>query len=58
MTDLSRQQETPPAAKLDADKVREIRASMQNDYVLARRYGVDAKTIHLARNRKTWRHVD
>lgn len=57
VTELSRQKLRPPAAKLDEQKVKEIRASEDNDYALARRYGVDARTIQCVRKGKTWSHV-
>lgn len=57
MTELSRQQLRPPAAKLDEQKVKEIRVSKDGVYILARRYGVDARTIECVRKGKTWSHV-
>lgn len=57
MKKLSRQQLKPPAAKLDEDKVRCILRSDDDTFVLARRYGVCARTIEEVRKGKTWRHV-
>lgn len=45
------------AKKLDADKVRAIRASDEPSRVLAERYGVTAPNIDAVRNRRSWRHV-
>ncbi|WP_416832984.1 MAG: HNH endonuclease signature motif containing protein [Erythrobacter sp.] len=45
------------AKKLDAEKVRAIRASNEPSRVLAERYGVTAPNIDAIRNGRTWRHV-
>lgn len=50
-------------AKLNADKVREIRASWESEKPrpeqreLAKRYGVDQQVIWSVIHRKTWKHV-
>ena len=46
-----------PSAKLDDDKVREIRKSTESMEILADRFGVSAGTIFQVRNHKTWKHV-
>lgn len=45
------------AKKLDAEKVRAIRASSEPSRVLAELYGVTAPNIDAVRNRRSWRHV-
>ncbi|MCP1545352.1 NUMOD4 motif-containing HNH endonuclease [Methylorubrum extorquens] len=53
--------DTHPYAKLDAVRVRAIRASGKssaNDAVFARMYGVSRSTIASARLGQTWRHVN
>lgn len=45
-------------AKLDEEKVRQIRRSEKAVGELAREYGVDRKLIRRIRDRKLWRHVD
>ena len=45
------------AAKLDAGKVRDIRASALSAKELAKQYGVHVDTIFSARSGKTWSHV-
>lgn len=44
-------------AKLDPDKVREIRRSTELPAVLAARMGVRTATISMVRLRQTWKHV-
>lgn len=44
-------------AKLSAALVVQIRASSESSYALAEKFGVDPKTIQLARSRATWGHV-
>lgn len=44
-------------AKLTEAQVREIRASREDVYVLAGRYGVHKNSIYFIRNRSTWKHV-
>lgn len=44
-------------AKLDAAKVREIRASSLSNRTLAKQMGVSAVAIGLARKYRTWKHV-
>jgi hypothetical protein len=47
-----------PCAKLDPEKVREIRASPEVSHAeLARRYGVGATVIRAVRSGKTWKHI-
>lgn len=46
-----------PMAKLTDAAVIAIRASSERNATLARRYGVDFKTLKEARIGKTWRHV-
>lgn len=46
-----------PNAKLDDEKVREIRASTATERELAMRYGVGTALIGQVRRRKAWRHV-
>jgi len=46
-----------PLAKLDAQKVREIRGSDEMGVTLARRYGVYPTLICRVRQRKSWAHV-
>lgn len=43
--------------RLNADIVREIRASSDTTAALAKRFGVSKVTIDSVRNRKTWKHV-
>lgn len=52
-----RRGEQHPGAKLSADDVREIRASGESMYALARRFGVSDVNIHRIRTRKIWRSV-
>lgn len=49
--------EATPWVKLDVPAVREIRESQASNATLARRFGVNAKTIATARTGKTWSHV-
>lgn len=44
-------------AKLTDDLVREARASSERTAVLARKFGVTWRALHLARVRETWKHV-
>lgn len=44
-------------AKLDEDKVREIRASTDSHAALGRRFGVSGVAIRQVRNGRTWAHV-
>jgi hypothetical protein len=44
-------------AKLTADIVRAIRQSPESSATLARRYGVNAKTMWLAKQGRSWSHV-
>lgn len=46
------------AAKLNDQKVREIRASKDSRSVLAARYGVHVQVISSVRHRKAWAHVE
>lgn len=54
---MSARGEAHHSAKLNADKVRHIRASELGMYRLARIHGVSASAIRLARERLTWKHV-
>lgn len=45
------------AAKLDAEKVKEIRASSKSDAELAEIYGVSRPTIWAVVKGKTWKHI-
>jgi hypothetical protein len=45
------------AAKLNDQKVREIRASVEPLKVTAAKYGVSIATVSQVRNRITWKHV-
>lgn len=49
--------EKGPAAKLTEEQVRVIRASQEQQRVLARRYGVSDTAIKFVRRRITWRNV-
>ena len=49
--------ESSPFAKLNAEKVREIRAATASKESLARRYGVSSTVIRQVIQGKTWRHV-
>lgn len=49
--------ERNPIAKLTDEAVREIRLSAERGTVLARRFGVSRHAVHLARARKSWRHL-
>ena len=44
-------------AKLDEEKVRQIRLSADTQRALAERYGVSTVTIRRVRQRKIWKHV-
>lgn len=44
-------------SKLTEDAVLAIRASQDSQRVLARRFGVNRRTIAFVQQRKTWRHV-
>lgn len=44
-------------AKLDTDKVRDIRASEESSSALARRYGVNRSTVIAVRAGRAWAHV-
>jgi len=44
-------------AKLDEQKVREIRQSKLNNTAAAAVFGIDRTTISQVRRFKTWRHV-
>jgi hypothetical protein len=44
-------------AKLNEERVREIRASNESGPTLAKRYGVDRSIINEIRRRELWRHV-
>lgn len=46
-----------PSTKLTEDQVRAIRASTEQQRVLARRYGVSDYTIRVIRTGKTWRNL-
>lgn len=43
--------------KLNAEKVRQIRASSETGAELARRFKVDGSTIRQVRNRQSWRNI-
>ena len=45
-------------AKLDEQKVREIRASTLGKIKLSRMYGVSSSVIVAVRTRRTWKHVE
>jgi hypothetical protein len=49
--------ETNVHARLNAELVRQIRASGDSTAALSERFGVSKVTIDSVRNRKTWRHV-
>lgn len=49
--------DNPTSSKLDAEKVRHIRASAESHIALAREFGVCEGTIRAVRNFTTWRHV-
>mgnify|MGYP001575274684 FL=1 len=55
--DDRRRAEANRNTKLDADRVRAIRASRESLSVLARRYAVSKQTIAAILARETWRHV-
>jgi hypothetical protein len=48
-----------PSSKLNAEKVREIRAlaGVKKQREIAKLYGVDQQVVWSAINRKTWKHV-
>lgn len=50
--------ETNPAAKLNEDTVRLIRASSEKGTVLAARFNISTTVISDIRNRKIWKHVE
>jgi transposase-like protein len=50
--------ENHPKAKLCDAVVAVIRASGDTTGELARRFGVDKKTLRQARSCKTWRHIE
>jgi len=49
--------EGSPRAKLTEAAVREIRASSESGYALAKQYGVNSGTISLIKRRLTWSHL-
>lgn len=49
--------EASAVSKLSDDAVRAIRRSGEQGIVLAAQYGVNRKTIYLAKTRKTWAHI-
>lgn len=49
--------DTNGMAKLSPEKVKEIRASTERNYVLAKKYGVCQATICLVKKHKNWRGV-
>jgi hypothetical protein len=49
--------EASGTAKLTAEIVRAVRRSPEDAATLARRYGVNAKTLWAAKNGRTWKHV-
>jgi hypothetical protein len=44
-------------SKLNEEKVRAIRQSMETGYALARKYGVTQRAICMVRHRLSWGHV-
>jgi hypothetical protein len=49
--------EKAATAKLTAEIVRAVRQSPEDTATLARRYGVDVKTMWAAKNGRSWKHV-
>lgn len=46
-----------PFAKVNDEIVRSIRSSSESSVAIAKRYGMNSRTIRNIRERKTWRHV-
>lgn len=58
--ELIRKGENATFAKLNESKVLKIReeySTINNSYILAKKYGVDASSIQKIINRKTWKHI-